>query len=95
MEGSNKPGTFQPGNPGRPKGIPNKLSRTVRETVLEVFNKLQDDPANNLEAFAINEPVEFYRIAAKLIPTEVNAKVEGMVFNFNIVPDAECDRIDD
>lgn len=61
---------------GRTLGTQNKLTKTVKETVLDVFNRLQDDPLNNLEAWAKNEPTEFYKIASKLIPSEVNANVE-------------------
>ena len=33
------------GNPsGRPKGAVNKLHKTVKETVLNVFNTIQGDP---------------------------------------------------
>lgn len=70
---------FEPGNPGRPKGTPNKLTRTVREVVLDTFNKIQLDPKHNLESFAKANPKEFYQIAAKLIPTEVTATVEGSI----------------
>lgn len=70
---------------GREKGVQNHLTKTVKETVLEVFNKLQDDPKANLESFAKKYPREFYQIAAKLIPTEITgnirttirAKIEG------------------
>ena len=31
---------------GRGKGSPNKLTRTVREVVLDTFNKLQENPAH-------------------------------------------------
>lgn len=82
---------FQKGNPGRPKGTPNKLSKSVRETVLEVFNKLQAEggPAA-LENWAEQEPTEFYRIAAKLIPTEVKATIEAEKAIVNLVfPDGE------
>lgn len=64
---------------GRPKGAVNKLTRTVRETVLSVFNDLQDDPKSNLEAFAKKYPRDFYAIASKLIPTEVTGKVEKVI----------------
>lgn len=67
---------FQPGNPGRPKGTPNHLTRTVKETVLAVFNKLQDDPKNNLEEFAKKYPRDFHAIAAKLIPTDIKGEVK-------------------
>lgn len=70
---------------GRQKGVQNHLTKTVKETVLEVFNKLQEDPKANLEQFAKRYPREFYQIAAKLIPTELTgnikttlkAKIEG------------------
>lgn len=56
---------------GRQPGTPNKLSTTVRQTVLDVFNKLQADDEYSLEAFARKYPKEFYLIASKLIPQEV------------------------
>lgn len=67
---------FKKGNPGKPKGAQNKLTRTVKETVLKVFNDLQDDPKANLLEFAKKNPRDFYQIAAKLIPTEVTNKIE-------------------
>ena len=70
---------FKLGNAGRPPGIQNKLSKTVKETVLAVFNELQDDPDHNLAAFAKKEPLEFYRIAAKLIPTELTGSVKHII----------------
>lgn len=66
---------FVKGSGGRPTGVQNKITRTVKETVLAVFNSLQSDPKACLEAWAKNETTEFYKIAAKLIPTEVNAQV--------------------
>ena len=63
---------------GAKRGL-NKITRTVKETVLMVFNKLQEDATANLEAFAKEYPKEFYAIAAKLIPTELTANVTGTV----------------
>lgn len=71
-----KPWQFKGGNPGKPKGAVSHLTRTVKETVLAVFNELQADPAHDLKAFAKKNPRDFYAIAAKLIPTEVKATVE-------------------
>lgn len=62
---------FQEGNPGRPVGAEGRLTKTVKETVLAVFNDLQDDPKANLMAFGKKYPKDFYAIAAKLIPTEI------------------------
>ena len=65
------------GNPkGRQKGSENKLTKTVKETVLAVLHEMQDDPKVNLLAFGKSNPTEFYKIASKLIPTEVKAQVE-------------------
>ena len=63
---------------GRVKGSINELTKqmkTVKETVLNVFNELQDDPKTELKQFAKEFPREFHAIAAKLIPTEVNAQI--------------------
>lgn len=64
---------------GREKGVQNHLTKTVKETVLEVFNKLQDDPKANLESFAKKYPREFYQIAAKLIPTEITGNIKTTI----------------
>ena len=64
---------------GRPKGSQNEFTKqmkTVKETVLNVFNELQDDPKTELKQFAKEFPREFHAIAAKLIPTEVSANIE-------------------
>jgi hypothetical protein len=70
---------------GRVAGSINKLTKTVKEKVLEVFNELQDDQTANMLNWAKNEPTEFYKIAAKLIPADINAKVEGKIIEV-IVP---------
>jgi len=71
-----KEGDEKPLNSGRKKGVQNKVTRTVKETVLAVFNELQDDPKANLLDWAKKNPSYFYTIASKLIPTEVSAQVE-------------------
>lgn len=75
---SGQKGQFQKGNAGKPKGAINHLTRTVKESVLKVFNDLQEDEKHNLEAFAKKFPRDFYNIAAKLIPTEVSATVTNL-----------------
>lgn len=71
---------------GRQEGSLNKFTKTVKERVLEVFNELQDDPTANLLDWAKSEPTEFYKIAAKLIPADINAKVDGKIITV-IVPE--------
>lgn len=67
-----KKGNPKPKGSGRSKGTQNKLTKTVKESVLAVFNEIQDDPKVNLKQFAKDYPKEFYQIAAKLIPTEIS-----------------------
>lgn len=86
---------FKPGNPGKPKGATNHLTRTVKETVLLVFNKLQEGEDNNLEKFAEKYPRDFYNIAAKLIPTEVQAKITQVPNTYQFENDAGCKDIQD
>lgn len=64
---------------GRVKGSINestKQFKTVKEIVLSTFMKREENKETSLEAFANEYPKEFYAIAAKLIPSEVNANVE-------------------
>lgn len=56
-----------------------RLNKTVKETVLAVFNDLQNDPKNKLSAFAEKYPRDFYAIAAKLIPTEISGKIDNEI----------------
>lgn len=73
---------FEKGKPktgGRKKGEPNKLTKTVKDTVLAAFNELQLDPKANIVDWGKKNPGLFYQIAAKLIPTEVNANIESKV----------------
>ena len=79
-------GEPRPENAGRKVGSVNKLTKTVKERVLEVFNELQEDSEANLLSWAKTEPTEFYKIAAKLIPADINAKVEGKIITV-ITPD--------
>jgi signal recognition particle subunit SEC65 len=74
-----KKGKPRPTNSGRKKGSQNKFTKTVKETVLNVFNDLQNDPKTSLKAFAKKYPRDFYQISAKLIPTEIAGTIEEKV----------------
>jgi uncharacterized protein (DUF927 family) len=54
-----------------------KWNRAVKDVFRETFNKLQEEPAVNLFEWAQSEPTEFYKLASKLIPSEINAKVSA------------------
>lgn len=69
-------------NAGRKAGTPNKVTATVRETFARVFNDLQEDPKVNLHAWGKANPTEFYKLSGKLIPADINAKIEGQMSVF-------------
>lgn len=83
------PRYFEKGNPGKPKGAKNKLTITVRERVLDVFQELQSDPKANMVAWAKQEPTEFYKIAAKLIPMDLTTNGENFNLTLNLTPAKE------
>lgn len=56
---------------GRPKGIPNKSTKAVKEALVEAFEKRGGVPA--LIKWSNAEPTEFYKLWAKLLPNEVKA----------------------
>jgi hypothetical protein len=58
---------------GSRKGSPNKLTKSVKEAFEIAFNELQGDSEANLANWAKENTTEFYKLAAKLIPTSVNA----------------------
>jgi len=61
---------------GRVKGVPNKATKAVKEALQEAFDKLGGVVA--LTEWAKVEPTEFYKLWAKMLPTEVKAKVENV-----------------
>jgi hypothetical protein len=54
---------------GRKKGTPNKITKAFREAVLSVFGSMGGE--KHLLTWARQNPTEFYKIAARLIPTEL------------------------
>lgn len=59
---------------GRQPGSQNKVTSSMKETVSDTLKWLQGQPRVNMRAWAKANPTEFYRIAAKLIPTEIVGK---------------------
>ncbi len=64
---------FEKGNKGKPKGATNKMTKSVKEAFEITFNELQGDKEANLTNWAKDNTTEFYKLAAKLIPTSVSA----------------------
>jgi len=61
---------------GRTKGTPNKLTATVKEVFQDTFNELQKDPKAKLQAWAKENPTEFYKLCSKMIPAAVEMKAD-------------------
>ena len=63
------------GNPaGRPKGIPNKFNVAARDAFAAAFDKLGGTEA--LAKWALENPTDFYKLYARLIPVDANVKNE-------------------
>ena len=63
-------GSFKKGDgrPRKPKGVPNKLTRSAREAFQLAFDSM-GGPAG-LSAWASANPTEFFKLYARLIPVE-------------------------
>jgi hypothetical protein len=60
-------GRFAPGNPGggRPKGSQNKVTRDMKTMLVEIVER---HGVEGLWKFSKDHPVEFWRMASRLIP---------------------------
>lgn len=53
---------------GRKPGSPNKISATVKQNVINVFDRLGGE--DHMTMWAAENPNQFYNIYAKLMPTQ-------------------------
>ncbi len=60
---------------GRPKGSPNKITRTVRESIEAAFHKAGSE--EYLLRQAEENPVAFMALLAKLLPAQIMAEVSA------------------
>ena len=71
---------------GRKKGVPNKVTASVKEAFTAAYKAIGGDRA--LAQWASENPTHFYQLYAKLIPQEVSKTVEHRVptqITFNAV----------
>lgn len=59
---------------GRPLGSPNKATASVKAVLEEAFEKMGG--VSSLVTWAKNEPTEFYKLYAKLLPVQVQADMK-------------------
>lgn len=67
---------------GSRKGKPNKTTLAMKEAISSVYADLQAEAGSehgHFKGWAEQNPTEFYKIAAKLIPQDVNANVNGVI----------------
>jgi hypothetical protein len=60
---------------GRVAGQRNKNTKGCQENILDVFERIGG--VKNFAEWAMENQTEFYRHYAKLLPLQVNAKVDG------------------
>lgn len=72
-------GSGQPG-PGRPKGVPNKATKTIRDAVMEAFDTVGGaEYLVKLANGTQSDRAAFTSLLNKVLPTQINANVEGGV----------------
>ena len=78
---------------GRPKGVPNKVTVSVRDAFKAAFDELQEVPGARLGDWAQANPTEFYRLSGKLIPAQVQHEGEMVVTVLTGVPEQGGDLV--
>jgi UV DNA damage repair endonuclease len=79
---------------GRMKGTPSKITKSVREQFASAFYELQEDSDVNLVAWGKDNPTEFYRLASKLIPLQLETEMESKPQTIiQIIPDSLSEPI--
>lgn len=66
---------------GRKKGTPNRLTAAFKDAVRTVYHEIGGDAA--FAGWARENQGDFYKIAARLIPTELTTQGEGIVVVVN------------
>lgn len=91
---------FKPGNPGRPKGAKNKVTKEVKERIEWVLNLLDDTLEDDLEALKSAERVrlwidlqEYVRPKLQRMNLELNPSENSISkITFEVMPTAEAPK---
>lgn len=62
---------------GRKAGTPNKLSGTVKDNVIAVFDAIGG--VNHMTTWAMDNSTEFYRMYSKLMPLQLTGDPESPI----------------
>lgn len=62
---------------GRKKGVPNKTTKTLKDMILGALSKVGGQEYLQKQAEA--NPTAFMTLIGKVLPTEVNANVDGQI----------------
>ncbi len=79
-----KKGAPRPPKAGRKKGVPNKLTATIKEAVEQAFNNVGG--VKWLEKLAETDPKAFSVLLSKLIPTDVKLDTKPVFTLVNAIP---------
>jgi hypothetical protein len=81
----------EPSKRGRKKGVPNKITATIKQAMLDSFEKVGG--VKWLANLAMNEPRSYAVLLAKIIPTQVEGADGGpvQIQVLTAVPDPEPD----
>ena len=76
---------------GRQVGVPNKVTAIFKDAVRIVYEDIGGNKA--FAAWAKENPTEFYRIAARLIPTEIASQGTNLNVIINRFPSQTEDAL--
>jgi hypothetical protein len=68
---------------GRQTGTPNKTTVAVKEALVAAFDGMGG--VKKLQSWATDNPTEFYKLWAKLLPQDVNANIKGDISVIQLV----------
>lgn len=75
---------------GRPKGVPNKTTQSVKDAIVSAFNSVGG--AEYLIKIAETEPKSFLALLGRVLPTELSGNLEGLVVKIINYKDEECQK---
>lgn len=85
-----KKGNGKMPNSGRKAGTRNKTTKAVKDVIEATFSKLQQHPKANLFDWAVSNTTDFYKMAMKLIPLQI--ETSDQVNTFTVIVENEDDE---